>query len=133
MKLQIAALSLLATMVMACEKGEGEGGTNTIKGVVVMEEWNGDFTIMRDAYLAQKEDVYIIYGDDDFYGDNVETNYNGVFEFKYLREGDYVVYAYSKDPSKNYDITNEKMVVGYTIHITGKNKTVWADTIFVKN
>jgi hypothetical protein len=132
MKGRIALLSLLATIVFACEKGEGEGGTNTIKGVVIMEEWNGDFTIKRDEYPAQKEDVFIVYGEDDFYGNSVETNYNGVYEFEYLREGTYYIYAYSKDPSNNYNITDKRMVVMDMVKISGKNKTVWADTLYIK-
>jgi hypothetical protein len=132
MNVRTIVLSLVATLTIACEKGEGVGGTNTIKGVVITEEWNGDFTIKRDEYLAQKEDVYIVYGEDDYFGNSIETNYNGVYEFEYLREGTYYVYVYSKEPTYNYNITNKKVIVMDTVKISGKNKTVWADTLYIK-
>jgi len=129
----VAGLVLALFLLTACEKGAGEGGTSTIKGVVITEEWNSDFTgTPRDVYPSQEEDVYIIYGDDDFYGDHVKTNYNGVYEFKYLRKGTYTIYVYTKDPSIDYDITNQKGLIMREVHISSNNQTVTVDTLYVK-
>jgi hypothetical protein len=132
----IASLLVLGLLNSSCEKGEGEGGTSTIKGVVITEEWNSDFSIKRDEYPSQDLEVFIIYGNDDYYGDRIRTNYNGVYEFKYLREGNYTVFVYSKDPDifddgLNYDMTNRKMVVKQEVSITTKNQTVIVDTMRV--
>jgi hypothetical protein len=41
--------------------------------------------------------VYLIYGDQVGYGEKTRTNYEGQFEFNYLRAGNYTVYLYSHD------------------------------------
>lgn len=81
----------------ACKKTAGEGGNGKIKGKVITEQWNNTFTVLEATYPAADEWVYIIYGDDVSYGDRIRTNYNGEYEFKYLREGSYKVYVYSDD------------------------------------
>ncbi len=117
---------------MACEKGPGKGGTSKITGKVTIREYNRDFTIQKaEDYPGAKEDVFIIYGDDAVYGDKFETNYDGTYEFNYLREGSYTVYAYSKDSTKNYDLTSELIPVIRQVEITGKNQTVEVSEIIV--
>jgi hypothetical protein len=120
---------VLAIHFTACEKGPGEGGTSTIRGKVIVREYNGDFTILRDVYPGAKEDVYIVYGDDFVYGDQFETHYDGSYEFNYLREGSYTVYAYSED-STNL-ISSEEIPVIKHVEITGKNQTVEVPDIII--
>ena len=96
-KLFSCLLLFIAIGITSCEKGPGTGGTSTIRGKVIVHDYNADFTIPRDTFPAAKEDVYIIYGEDYVYGDRFETDYEGEYEFKYLREGSYTIYAYSKD------------------------------------
>ena len=116
----------------ACEKDAGIGGTSTITGKVIIREYNRDFTIQKTPdYPGAKEDVYIIYGGDAVYGDKFETNYDGTYEFNYLREGSYTVYAYSKDSTKNYDLTSELIPVIREVEISGKNQTVEVPDIIV--
>ena len=84
---------LCVVLLAACKKGPGEGGSSTIKGKVTatyIDVFGNEY-----KYPAEREDVYIVYGDGDFYGDNVETDFNGTYEFKYLKKGSYTVYAYS--------------------------------------
>jgi len=128
----VAGLVIALFLLTACEKGAGEGGTSTIKGVVITQEWDGSFSEIRDEYPSQEEDVYIIYGDDDFYGDDVKTNYNGVYEFKYLRKGSYTIYVYTKDASVDYDVTDRKLLIKKEVQIISNNQTVTVDTIYVK-
>jgi hypothetical protein len=116
-------------IIASCENDAGTGGTSTIRGKVFVREYNGDFTILRDEYPGAKEDVYIIYGDDYVYGDKFEANYDGSYEFNYLREGSYTVYAYSKD-STNL-ITAEKVAVMEQVEITGGNQVVEVPDIFI--
>lgn len=96
-KLSVLSLFILLLSVSACKKTAGEGGQASIKGKVWAEDWNVAFTVKNGEYAAVDEDVYIIYGSDISYGDKVKTNYNGEFEFKYLRTGKYKIYVYSKD------------------------------------
>lgn len=131
--MRFAILGIIGLLAVSCEKSEGFGGTSTIKGVIMTEEWNAEFTKKKAPdHPAQQEDVYIVFGEDDYFGDKVETDYDGTYEFNYLQEGTYVVYVYSKDPAVNYDYSNQMAIVTDTITISGKDKTVLADTLWIK-
>ena len=119
---------LLVINLVSCAKDEGVGGKATIRGKVVVQDYNDDFSIMLSEYNAAEEDVYIIYGNDKTFGDQVETNYDGTFEFNYLLPGDYSIFIYSEDSSANllYDT-----VVIKNITISKKDDIVDAG-IFVK-
>jgi hypothetical protein len=93
----ILLISFSILSISACKKPEGEGGTGRIKGSVKAEQWNATFTVKQAEFAAMDEWVYIVYGSDISYGDRIRTNYNGEFEFKYLRAGNYKIYIYSKD------------------------------------
>jgi hypothetical protein len=103
---------LIAVMISSCAKDPGVGGNASIHGKVYAKYYNKYFTVLYgEGYAADKE-VYIIYGDDLDYGDKVNTNYDGTYEFKYLRKGKYKVVTYSKDstltiPSGTYAVIEE--------------------------
>jgi hypothetical protein len=93
--------------LISCSKEAGEGGNSTIYGKITAWDYNAEFTNLKGIYPAADEEVYIIYGDDFSYSERVRTNYEGIYEFKYLRPGDYTIYVYSKDstltmPSEMY-------------------------------
>ena len=122
----------LSVLILAgCNNGPGEGGTSTIKGHVTMREYNAVFTVLRGEHDAQKEDVYLIYGDEEIYSDDFETDYQGNYEFKYLREGKYTIFVYSKDSTLNYDITDERKAVFREVEITGKNQVIEVPDIVI--
>jgi len=78
----------------ACKKVEGEGGTSTIKGKIYIHNYNSVGTLISE-YDGAKEDVFIIYGDkDQTYDDKMDASYDGSFEFKYLENGTYTIFAY---------------------------------------
>lgn len=89
----------LGWLAISCTKTAGEGGQASIKGKVWVEDWNTGFTIKNGEYAGADYDVYIIYGDNVSYGDKIKASYDGQFEFKFLRKGNYKVYVYSKDKS----------------------------------
>lgn len=125
------AVSLTAFFLFSCEKEPGEGGNSTIFGKVYVKDYNGTFTVLNGEYYGQDEDVYIIYGDDKTYSDHVSTNYDGVYEFKYLRPGKYTVYTYSKDstlqsPSGVYEVKQE-------VEITEKNQEYEVPELIIFN
>lgn len=93
--------------LISCSKEAGEGGNSTIYGKVTAWDYNAEFTNLKGIYPAADEEVFIIYGDDFSYSERIRTNYEGIYEFKYLRPGDYTIYVYSKDstltlPSEMY-------------------------------
>lgn len=124
-----ASLLLISVMISSCKKPAGEGGKSSIKGSVWVEDWNGSFTIKNSEYAAYDEDIYIIYGDDVSYSDKTKSNYNGEYEFKYLRKGKYKIYVYSKDktltsPSGEISIVKE-------VEITEKKGVKTIDQIII--
>jgi len=130
MKKVLYSLACICFILMiSCEKEEGVGGTSTIKGKVKVREYNGNFTFLVGEYYAGDQDVYIIYGDDEVYGDRFATNYDGTYRFDYLREGTYKIFAYSLD-SAAYPLDKEMAVIK-EVTITGKNQEVEVEDIIV--
>lgn len=87
-------------LFVTCNKGPGEGGTSTIQGYVkLVHHPDDDYTLTPDTMAAAKTDVFIVYGEEAYFGNDVETNAEGMYQFEYLRPGDYTVFAYSTLPS----------------------------------
>lgn len=94
------ALFVAVLFLSSCNKGPGEGGTGTIQGYVkLVHHPDDDFTLTPDTMAAAKTDVFIVYGDNAYFGDDAETGSDGMYRFEYLRPGDYTVYSYSTLPS----------------------------------
>ena len=97
-------------LVCSCEKEAGEGGTSSIVGSVYkISTYYNLLTQQNDTVYYQLdsgEDIYIIYSEDenDFYDDNIETNWNGQYRFDYLRKGDYTVFMYA-DSTDNLNVS----------------------------
>jgi hypothetical protein len=116
-------------MAVSCTKEAGEGGNSSIYGKVIVHNYNSNYTVLNDIYDGADEEVYIIYGDDLSYSERIRTSYDGVYEFKYLRPGDYTVFVYSEDstltlPSGKYAVIRE-------VKITGNKQTVKADDMII--
>ena len=69
------------------------------------------------------ERVYIVYGDDTFYSDDVRTDANGHYEFKGLNRGTYKIYALSDDVST---AQGGMIMVETSVEITEKKSVVEA-------
>ena len=70
-----------------------------------------DYTLTPDTIVAAKTDVFIIYGDEAYFGNDVETNAEGLYQFEYLRPGDYTVFAYSTLPTGEKVAVNESVTL----------------------
>ena len=84
-----------ASVLLGCEKPEGEGGTSTIEGKAykIVVDNNGD---TLNSYYAADAEVYISYGSGTVVGDDrVWTGPTGEYKFKNLTPGTYSVYTYS--------------------------------------
>ena len=108
----LMALLVLALIMPSCNKGPGEGGTGTVQGFVkLVHHPDDDYTLTPDTMAAAKTDVFIIYGDEAYFGNDVETGADGIYQFEYLRPGDYTVFAYSTLPS------GEKVAVSESVNL----------------
>jgi hypothetical protein len=122
---------LTTSALLSCEKPEGEGGRASIRGSVWTEDWNSTFTVMSAEYPSADKEVYIIYGNDITYSQRIRANYNGEYEFKYLREGNYKIYVYSKD--KTLQSPSGETAIVKDVSISKKKQTVIVDRITIYN
>ena len=104
MKLNFLLICLTGILLTfnACKKEAGEGGSSSIKGKVYATYYNKNFSVQASEGYAPDIEVYIIYGDEFSYGERIRTSYNGAYEFKYLQQGKYTIFAYSKDSTGAY-------------------------------
>ena len=106
------ALLMLALVMSSCNKGPGEGGAGTIQGYVkLVHHPDDDFTLTADTMVAAKTDVFIVYGDEEYFGDDAETDPDGMYQFEYLLPGNYTLFAYSTLPS------GEKVAVSESVEL----------------
>jgi hypothetical protein len=121
-KLTVFLVILFSAVTFSCSKEAGEGGNSTIYGKIIAHNYNAEFTNLKGIYPAADEDVYIIYGEDRSYSERVRSNYDGIYEFKYLRPGDYTIYAYSKDSTLT--MASEMYAVIRKVKIDDNRQTV---------
>lgn len=128
----ISMLLLLALplMMTSCKKEPGPGGKSTIYGKVLVKDYNSTFTILNETYYGAGIWVYIIYGDDRDYGDRIQTNYDGTWEFKYLYPGTYHVYTYSKDSTLQ---TNSQIPVISEVVVPDKKQDIEVPDLVIFN
>ena len=129
--LNFLAITVVILLISSCKKEAGEGGNSSIRGKVWVINYNSTFTSINSEYVGADEYVYIIYGSDVSYGDRTKTNPEGEFEFKYLREGNYTVYVYSKD--KTGVSPSGTTAVKVSTNISKKKQVVDLGTITIYN
>ena len=119
--------------IVGCKKTPGEGGNSSITGNIKVEMrliLSNPNTI-QDTLPAADEDVFIVYGNHVSPDDKVATNYDGDFEFRNLRSGEYTLYVYSKDTSATGDILENKMPIIKKVIIEGRKKTEKIENLFI--
>jgi hypothetical protein len=124
------SLVIATVFLYSCSKVEGEGGSATVKGVVMEQLYNSiGNPISGGKYEAADQDVYLIYGNDDtFYDDDIKTSYDGSFVFNYLQKGKYTLFVY-EDCSTCASGKKEFLV---PFEITERNQVIDLDTIVIK-
>jgi hypothetical protein len=103
-------------------KDAGKGGCSSIKGKVYVRDYNSNFTVLTGQYYSGDEVVYIKYGNEASYSDRIRTAYDGSFEFKNLRKGNYEVFIYSKDSTQTSPSGNVPVV--RSVEINAKNQNI---------
>jgi len=130
-------ISMALTFAASCKKEEGEGGTGTIQGKILIRHLDGTQSF-DTTYYGSDQDVFIIYGDDHAtYDDDFKTSFDGSYRFKFLQKGTYKIFAYSTDTTDLYlGLFNEnrpKVAIFQTVEITEKNETVQVpDLVIIK-
>jgi hypothetical protein len=139
--LSLICTSLVVLLVSGCKKEEGEGGTSTITGKIIVHDFDQGFQnpTPKLIYPASDEKAYIIYGEDKTaYDDDYNTSYDGTYEFKHLQKGKYKIFAYSKDSTGakvglvNFDAPKIPVIVNVEITSNGSTVTV-PDIIILDN
>lgn len=129
-----AVLGMVAAMVLGlsgCTPDPGLGGMAKVTGVVMVEDWNSTFTSINSVYPAMREDVYLVFGEEPTFGEDVETHFDGTYRFQYLYPGKYTLYAYS-DRLATPGNTNMREPVKLTFEITEKRQMLSLDTLFIR-
>lgn len=122
---------LVIIILSSCTKQEGYGGKNTIYGKVLERKYNNSGQFENEYYLAEKR-VYIIFGNDDFYSDEIRTDYEGKFKFSYLYAGDYTVFTYTECSPLDPCDSGTKEVL-YSVKVLNNGDVVVTNDIVVEN
>lgn len=114
----------------SCKKEPGPGGKSAVYGKVWVKDYNTSFTVLEESYYGPDIWVYIVYGNNRDYGDRIRTSYDGTYEFKYLRPGNYRIYTYSVDSTLQ---TNAEVPVMYDVTVpNGKQDIQIPDLVIFK-
>jgi hypothetical protein len=135
MKVKQLILILMSILPIAsCKKEAGDGGNSSISGRVRIERRRllDNYTTAEDTIPAADQDVFIIYGDHVSPDDRIQTNYDGEFEFLYLRPGNYTIYTFSKDTTATPTPWDEDhLTILQKVKITEKKQHVSLNTMFI--
>ncbi len=126
MRSLIVSILMLSFAFYGCEKPAGEGGTSSITGKVLVNEYNVN-SILIAQYYSAREDVFIVYGNSIVYDDRMETHLDGTYEFKYLRKGSYQVFSYSDCDT----CSSPRLAVLKDVEITDNNQQVTIEDIII--
>jgi len=133
MNINIFKISLTLILIIfigiSCKKGPGVGGKTTVSGLVWVKDYNSTFTYLNGQYAGADVDVYLICGDDLSYSEKTKANYNGYYEFKYLRPGKYTLYTYSKDSTRQSP--SGDVAVVKQIELSKKDKTFEVEKMLI--
>ena len=127
----LGLLVLVFLLISSCKKQEGYGGKSIIYGKVLEKKYNNSGQYENEYYLADKR-VYITFGDDDFYSDEIRTDYEGKFKFSYLYAGDYTIYTYSEcSPLETCESGTKAAFL--SIRVLNNGDVVVSDDLIIEN
>ncbi|MDN5202231.1 hypothetical protein QQ008_12675 [Fulvivirgaceae bacterium BMA10] len=118
----LATVFVLVTLILlvSCAQDEGFGGNSHIKGKLVQQTYNDDFSLLLAEGPAKDENVFLQFGKKTVIGEKTESSYSGDFEFNNLWPGEYKIYYYSDDPDM-IELEKKEMIEEITL---GKGETL---------
>lgn len=99
-------------------KGDTPDANEVTSPFEINIEAQGEDQTVGEEMVLVDEKIYITYGQNEIFSDDVQSGPNGSFQFTNLTKGDYVVHVFTKDTVSGEMISNN-----YTTSIT-KNKSV---------
>lgn len=112
-KIHLLLAFVLTGLLTSCNKDEGIGGSSSLEGYVYNVIHKDDnFSFTADTFPAVKEDIFLIFGEDNYFGEDTETNNVGLYRFDFLRKGTYTVYAMSKYADEHQEAVFQTIKVG---------------------
>jgi hypothetical protein len=109
-----------------------DDGHATIRGTVKKIKYNKDSywpnLVVEYVDFAHEQEIYLTYGDHDFYDDRIRTQDDGTFEFRNLIPGKYRIFLFSDDVTRE----TEHVVLEYEATITEFDQVVVLDEIIVE-
>lgn len=110
----------------SCTQEEGLGGNSHVKGTLIRQFYNSDFSVYQGEAPAIDEDVFILFGDNMTIDEDVAVSNTGQFEFNYLWPGNYQLFYLSDDTlSKSWD--DVSLSINFEL---AKNETLSLDTLY---
>jgi hypothetical protein len=107
-------------------------GSARIFGVIRLINYKNSsvypFLEVKDISFAQEQEVYLRYGNHEFYDDRIRTDYKGYFEFRNLIPGDYEIFTYSEDVTG----ATEKIAVTRNVSFTGEREEIDLGTLTIE-
>jgi hypothetical protein len=110
----------------SCSKEEGYGGLATIKGKVYGKDFNSNGNLVSEGYIGDFR-VYISQHNNPSYFDDVNTSYDGSYEFRFLYTGTYDVWVFGDCDSCPWD----QVFTLKTVEITSKRQTVEVEDLII--
>jgi hypothetical protein len=99
-------------------------GAAVIRGVVKEIAYDGDSRwpnlVIDYIDFAFEQEVYLTYGNHSFYDDRIRTQHDGSFEFSKLIPGNYLIFLYSEDVTRETD----RVVIKREVTITEMDQVV---------
>jgi hypothetical protein len=84
--------------------------------------------LVKDTSFAQDHEVYLVYGEHNFFDERIHTHHNGTFLFPDLIKGKYTVYLYSEDVTGG----TEDVVVSFDVEIVSEFEELDLGTIYIE-
>ncbi|HET6243119.1 MAG: hypothetical protein H0V01_09695 [Bacteroidetes bacterium] len=114
---------LVFIMINSCSKDPGPGGRANVKGKLFSGNYHSPDVVLTAEDGEPDERIYLVYGEkENAYDKDVRTSHDGSFQFPFLRQGKYQIFAYSLDTVsessspmvpviKSFEITDSKQQI----------------------
>ena len=122
----ILPILLFTLILIGCKHEEGKGGLATIKGKVYGKDFNSNGDLVSENYIGDVN-VYISKHGETAYFDDLNTSYDGSFEFNFLYPGKYDIWVFGDCDSCNWDQVYELI----TVEIPDKRSVITVEDIII--